>query len=57
MMHSDLYHNFHQEMFLEKTTATRSFLTDIPGYSLVSKNVSTINKNYIRMEIHIAKFI
>ena len=57
MMHSDLYYNFHQEMFLEKTTATRSFLADIPGYSLVSKNLSTINKNYIRMEIHIAEFI
>ena len=56
MIHSDLYYNFHQEKFLEKM-ATRSFFTEIPGYFLLSKNFSTINKNDIRMEIQIAKSI
>ena len=57
MIHSDLYYNFHQEKFLEKMATTRSFLSGIPGYFLLSKNLSTINKNDIRMEIQIAKSI
>ena len=57
MIHSYLYYNFHQEKFLEKMATTRSFFTEIPGYFLLSKNFSTINKNDIRMEIQIAKSI